>query len=119
MGGDTGLNTPFLKSAQLVHIYDIHDKEVLGPAKKINYDELTFHDYDLIVCRQVFEHVSYPVDLLKLIIRSMSHETILYVDLPHEYLMYTNNVDPLSKKYWHEHINFFSLKAIYLLLPIH
>ena len=118
-GGDDGKNTPFLQDSENIFIYDLSDKELLDKCKKINYSELQDNDYNIIVCRHVLEHVSYPKDLLNDIKNFMNEDTILYIEVPCEKIVFN---DPNSfnlhndKKHWHEHINFFTYLSMQKLL---
>ena len=109
-GGDEGLNTPF-ENLENKFIYDISGKKVLDSFKIVGYDKLCQNKYDLIICSNVLEHVSYPQELLKQIIQHMDSKTILYIEVPYEKIM-ENNLNAkdlyLQKRHWHEHINFFS-----------
>lgn len=113
-GGDDGINTPCFE-AEKVFIYDISDKKVLPNFESIENSQLHNHKYDLIVCSNVLEHVSYPQDMLKDIASVMDKNTILYIEVPYEKIM-ANNSDSknvyINKKHWHEHINFYSQKSL-------
>ncbi len=109
-GGDTGLNTPFRASAALHHVTDISDKAVVAGAERVGLEQARSHRYDLIVSAQVLEHVPYPGDLLREMAGTMSADTLLYLEFPHEALMrQPASADRAgAKRHWHEHINFFS-----------
>ena len=112
-GGDTGQNTPFNKNNIDFDIYDISDKKVMPGAKKINKNDASKKKYGLIVCRGVLEHVPFPMQLLYDIKISMNNNSILYIQVPLEDLVYKNEKDYyLRKKHWHEHINFFSEESL-------
>jgi hypothetical protein len=110
-GGDEGKNTPFRNTSKKIFIYDLSNKKLLDKCKKINYKELNEHDYNIIVCSHVLEHVSYPKNLLNDIKNFMNEETVLYIEVPCEKLVF-DNPDSYQlhndKKHWHEHINFFT-----------
>ena len=113
-GGDDGINTPF-EDADNVYIYDISGKKVLPNFISLNQNELLDKEYDLIVCSNVLEHVSYPQDILREILPLMNKRTILYIEVPYEKIMSRNcdsNTIYQTKKHWHEHINFFSQKSL-------
>jgi hypothetical protein len=64
---------------------------------------------------QVLEHVPHPVNLLKEIILVMSDESLLYLEVPFEELMRDSDDNfklSTKKKYWHEHINFYSENSL-------
>ena len=108
-GGDTGHNAPFEDDRSLLHVYDIGDNEVIEGALKIDQPE---DRYDLVVCANVLEHVSYPVEILKEIVRTMDSHSVLYIEVPDEQI---GEIDLQVKDYllpWHEHINYFSPRSI-------
>jgi len=100
-GGDDGINTPFKDSSTFAHIYDIGNKPAIY-GEKVR-EPLTH--YNLIVCSNVLEHVSDPIDTLHDIKLSMNCKTILYIEVPAE-----NTQEP--KYYWHEHINMFTVDTL-------
>lgn len=112
-GGDDGINTPFPDSEN-VYIYDISNKEVLGNFISLNENQIEDHSYDLIVCSNVLEHVSYPQEILFEISKLMDQNTILYIEVPYEKIMNNLDKDNLykQKRHWHEHINFYSEKSL-------
>jgi SAM-dependent methyltransferase len=120
-GGDTGVNTPFRGNpANIIHLHDISGIETTGAISRVSVQTATQHNYDLVVCSNVLEHVPYPTVLLEDIKQVMRSSTVLYLEVPRENLV-CENLDPASllskKKHWHEHINFFSetsLKALLL-----
>ena len=98
-GGNNGINTPFRDSAETVHIYEIGGK----PPK---FGELVLEPqppYDLIVCSNTLEHVSYPRRMLNEMRAYMDKDTLLYLEIP---------IEDLSMNIWHEHINKFSAKSL-------
>ena len=116
MGGDSGINTPFVNKAEEIIIYDISGKETIDGVKFASYNEIIGKHFDLIVCRQVLEHTSYPDQILNEIRDFMDSDTLLYVDVPHELIMMNpRNNRSVFKKHWHEHINYFSEVAIKVL----
>lgn len=116
-GGDTGKNTPFKKQNSTLDIYDISEKDVISGAKRVTKEYAYEQKYDLIVCSNVFEHVSYPSDLLEEIIPCMNPNSVLYIEVPFENIMINNDKKRyLKKKHWHEHINFYSEKSLELLI---
>jgi len=110
-GGDTGNNTPYKKKNIKFDIYDISNRSVVKGAKFIDKRTILKNAYDLIVCSHVLEHIPYPSDILREIRKIMHQKTILYIEVPFESIM-QNNSSYLIKKHWHEHINFFSEKAL-------
>lgn len=118
-GGDTGENTPLRRSTPLVHIYDISNKSTVEGTVAVDLDTLNKNHYDLIVCSQVLEHVSYPLEILNNIKQKMGADTYLYLEVPFEKLMQDQARDECYKelkKHWHEHVNFFSQTSILTML---
>jgi hypothetical protein len=116
-GGGDGLNSPFLGIGD-IFIFDISGVEIEEGAKKIDSNQIFNQKYDLISCLQVFEHVSYPIDLLSEMVNVMSKNTLLYIEVPFENLMHEKSGAQgfgREKLYWHEHINFFSEMGLNLL----
>ena len=118
-GGDTGINSLFLKQNRLLHIHDISGVELVSGAQRIGSENLGRERYDLVVCSEVLEHVSFPQDLISQMLPAMSPYTLLYIEVPHEALV-RQNPDSLDlaalKRHWHEHINFYTETALRRLL---
>lgn len=117
-GGDTGVNTPFRSRATRHHIYDISKRPVVESARVVDLEAVRANVYDLIVFSNVLEHVPYPRDLLREIVGAMRPETVLYIEVPHEDVVRLID-DPAQrlerKRHWHEHINFFTPRALDIL----
>lgn len=112
-GGDTGINTPFAATASLVHVFDISNKPVVHGVRRVSRDEIALHDYQLITCCSVIEHVPYPHQTLLDIREAMRGKGLLYLEVPFEDVMHGELRDALArKKHWHEHINFFSEESL-------
>jgi len=118
-GGDTGFNTPFKSQCSVFHVYDISNQPVVDGASRVDKRTVEGTDYDLIVLSHVLEHLPYPDDAISEIASVMKPETVLYIEIPHEDLMRLNHgaTDThTKKKYWHEHINFFTQDSLLALL---
>ena len=103
----------FKNNNECFDIYDISTKDVIDGAKIVNKDEAFSKKYKLIVCSNVLEHVPYPSDLLFDILNTMDKDSILYIEVPLEDIIFNNEKDShLRKKHWHEHINFYSEKSL-------
>jgi len=118
-GGDTGKNTPFKSRASHLHIYDISEKEeILEGALKMGRTEASRHEYGLVVCSNVLEHVPYPRDVVLEMKAMMKAGTVLYIEVPQEGIVHASREGEslcARKKHWHEHVNFFtesSLRAL-------
>lgn len=119
-GGDVGTNTPFKYSdACDIFIYDISGIETNGSFKKVSKITASNYRYDLIVCSNVLEHVPFPEQVLREIKLMMTSSTVLYIEVPFEKHV-KESIDGNSllegKKHWHEHINFFTQKALFTLV---
>lgn len=118
-GGDTGFNTPFRSQNALLHIYDISNQPVVEGAVRVDTDTVKHTNYDLIVLMHVIEHVPYPARTISAITAVMKEDTVLYVEVPHEDVMRLNQGSKevhKKKKYWHEHINFYTCDSLMALL---
>jgi hypothetical protein len=112
-GGDTGKNTPFKNRHADFHIYYISAKPVIEGARRIDKDQVIGGGYGLLVCSNVLEHVPYPCDLVLDIKQAMNDASVLYIEVPLEEVVRTNDTDlHLEKRHWHEHINFFSEQSL-------
>ena len=115
-GGDTGENTPFKTDNTVFHIYDISNKPVVAGAEPVDKTVAFGTTYDLVICSNVLEHVPYPSDLIEDMKHTMTKDTVLYIEVPHEEVMRMSVSGgqqlPPVKKHWHEHINFFSEKSL-------
>ena len=112
-GGGDGTNTPFKKSAKTLHIFDISRTNF--DSTFISFKELKKNKYDLILCRNVLEHIPWPIPFLKKISGIMNNNHFLYLDLPLEELIINSRKDRSilkNKRHWHEHINFFSKESL-------
>ena len=113
-GGDDGKSTPF--KTKNTFVYEITEKPLVDNLKHIDLDNIYKTNFDVIVCSNVLEHVSYPVEFLSPIKKAMSKDTVLYIEVPFEKLMDNEFVDITKKRHWHEHINFFSEISLYKVL---
>lgn len=118
-GGDTGFNTPFKSQCGVFHVYDISNQPVVDGASRVDKSTVERTGYDLIVLSHVLEHLPYPGDAVSEIASIMNPETVLYIEVPYEDLMRLNQGardTHTKKKYWHEHINFFTYDSLLALL---
>lgn len=117
-GGDSGKNTPFVDDKNSkVFVYDISNNETIKKVQKVDKKELNKYDYDLIVCAQVLEHLSFPKKIIKDIKKYGTNDTLFYFEVPFERLILEHKKSSfLYKRHWHEHINFFTKKSLCTLL---
>ena len=95
--------------------YDISGVEAFGLFPKVSKATAAQNSYDLIVCSNVLEHVSFPRRVLGEIKTFMRPTTVLYIEVPLENLAkdYLGGEQLLKhKRHWHEHINFFSQNSL-------
>lgn len=116
-GGDTGRNAPFQNSRASLDVFDISERPVVPGVRKVVRSELKQGRYDLVLLTNVLEHVPFPARVLDEIFNVFAAETILYIEIPFEPIMKMEGASALSvKRHWHEHINFFSERALVTLL---
>jgi hypothetical protein len=109
------MNTPFRSSCSLLHIFDISAQQVVPGAVSVDRDTVASTRYDLIVLSHVLEHVPFPALTISEIASIMARDTVLYIEVPHEDLIRGAADDTnthVRKKYWHEHINFFTRESL-------
>ena len=115
-GGGDGGNTPFFGDKKInIDIFDISGNKI---KEKINirFINKVEKQYDLITALHVFEHVPYPLSLLNEIGRALKLDGYIYIEVPFENIM-RNVIDPINEKnHWHEHINFYSLQSLEIML---
>lgn len=116
-GGDSGKNTPLRQRASRHDVYDISNIAVVKGARAVAREQAMADCYDLIVCSNVLEHVSYPSDLLQDIQQAMRPKSLLYIEVPYEEVMRSHGQGALQRKrHWHEHVNFFSPESLQTLV---
>jgi hypothetical protein len=114
-GGDSGINTPFLGRSALTHVFDISSVEPVEGAQTVDLASMQTHQYDLVVCSQVLEHVPDPYELLVQLVERLGEQTLLYIEVPREALMreHPGRKDLAGhKRHWHEHINFYTEESL-------
>lgn len=112
-GGGNGSGAPFLGTAQHIAVADLNEDAVENLVASVHrYDGSINDSIDLISCRHVLEHVAYPVEVLQVLHKICNKKTLLYLEVPLENLMRTQNPAIPKAKIWTEHINFFTEKAL-------
>jgi hypothetical protein len=126
-GGDNGNNTPFKFKNQknTIHVYDVSKKKTAQRNIKIINKKKMLKKYDLIILSNVIEHLSHPSIIIDYLKKLMSKSSNLYIEVPLEKLVskiwkqrknHKHVLTYRKKKYWHEHINFYSQKSLIKLL---
>jgi len=119
-GGDTGKNTPFIKTAKTIHIYEPSGvKPQVANAINVSTQAEFFQSYDLVILSNVLEHIPFPVQTIESIAPYMNEKTIAYVEVPFEKIQQKADSEIQAsskpqevKRHWHEHINFFSRSSL-------
>ena len=136
-GGDKGQFIPELSKSTKKYVYDISEIEPLdGVISLGSLDECRTHQYNLILCAHVLEHVSNPIEIVKQLKSLMNKGQYLYVELPFDSPFYKNKFSDLQfvfNRYFswitlfkhflqarknanlhmmHEHINYFTPKSL-------
>ena len=117
-GGDTGVNTPFTSENKSLYIYEISQKEELilpNGIHSLNSLSGKENSFDLITALHVFEHLSYPLEELTELIKYIAPGGHIYIEVPLEKIVDFETPlfsDAVTKKHWHEHLNFYSKKSL-------
>ena len=91
-------------------------------AIRVDRQDIENSSYDLLICLNVLEHVSFPSEILRDIFHHMHDQSVLCIEVPYENSVRegqnTGTLDSVykNKRYWHEHINFFNDKSMTELL---
>lgn len=78
-------------------------------------NQLSFFEYDIVVTRQVLEHISDLHDFLQGIKLIMSPDGLLVIEIPDHGMNYCFS----DYSFWEEHINYFTLNTLRQLLAFH
>ena len=139
-GGNRGATFYYELGTKEKYIYDISGVDTVpGITLARSFEELKNHRFDFIMCNMVFEHVAYPIEMLRKLYELGDYDTIYYIEVPSENPFVCGNkfsiaknlhllLDPnyswirLAKYYvqqrkqpfmpMKEHINFFTRKSI-------
>ena len=84
-GGNEGRTFTDLIGTKEKYVFDISGIQTLAGVKSIaSFEELTDHQYDFIMCNHLFEHLSYPLDILKRLDKIGDKDTYYYIEVPSE-----------------------------------
>lgn len=102
-GGDEGQYIPDLFDKAEKCVYDISGNKVReGIVRLRDLDEVHNRRFDFIMCCHVLEHVSDPMEIIKIMVSVLKENGILYIEVPNE-----NFFKAYSDVEINEHINFF------------
>jgi len=134
-GGGRGQLISDLIPCAARYVYDISEADpIAGSCKLKSLAECRSHEYGLIICSNVLEHIAFPRDIMRDIAGIASPGTLIYLEVPHEHpfslrAKLQRLIDQLSLLarrprvavslagvgMWHvmhEHVNFFSRAAL-------
>lgn len=118
-GGGRGQNTPFANTRERLFLYDISGAPPVEGAVIVDSTSALDAQYDLVICSNVLEHVSYPQDLMRSLRQTLNPQTVLYLEVPYEPVQRRANDGPEAlqrKRHWHEHVSFFSHRSLRTLI---
>jgi hypothetical protein len=117
-GGGDGRNTPCRTLGGRCDVIDISGNPPVPGVGAVTPEEAAARHYDLVVLSHVLEHVPEPFELLNEVANTAGPDTLIYIEVPFEAMMVQLSLAKdraacaASKRYWHEHINFFSPEAL-------
>ncbi len=85
-GGDKGQFFPDELVKADKYVYDISNIKLIDGIKKIeNIEDIKNHNWNLIMCNHVLEHLPYPMTKMKFFSSISKQNTFLYIEVPYEY----------------------------------
>ena len=117
-GGDDGRNTPFRSRGGRCDVIDISGNAPVAGVGVVTPEQAAMRHYDLVVLSHVLEHIPEPREFLNEVAAAIGPETLVYIEVPFEPMMSALPTAQdaaacaANKRYWHEHINFFSPEAL-------
>lgn len=112
-GGDQGQNIPSFPGLQKKYVYEVSAAVPLDGVERIS-DLKQAPQVDMVMNANVLEHIPYPSTVMDAMRPLFHRNSLLFVDVPYE----ITEEYPFPIKF-HEHINFFNLRAIKTLLKVH
>lgn len=107
-GGSDGFMIPDNLASTKRYVYEIDNIEPIAGVTKVGKNELNSKKWDLILCTEVLEHVSYPMKIIKELLELLHEGGYLYLDVPYEGKGSSSYVEDKQEPFWiHEHINKF------------
>lgn len=128
-GGDKGQFFPDELVKADKYVYDISNIKLIDGIKKIeNIEDIKNHNWNLIMCNHVLEHLPYPMTKMKFFSSISKQNTFLYIEVPYEYqgksLRGFRKIKRFFKKpigYYlcmHEHCNIFCKQSMEKMLDL-
>ncbi len=117
-GGDKGQLIYKAFPAAKKYVYEISNPDVFEEITLINdLDKIKNMKFDLVICAQVLEHVSNPIDIIKLIKNYLMPDGYFYIEVPY-YTPFNKSSERIDTKEYlmHEHINFYTIKSLEMLM---
>ncbi len=138
-GGNEGRTFTRKMGSKARYVYDISGVPTIQGVKNLrSMEEVKKHQYDFVMCNMMFEHLSYPTEVMKQLMEIGNDDTLYYIEVPSENPFNANKFSiksnfkllfnskysniRLAKYYFKrrkapfmpmaEHINFFTEKAI-------
>ncbi len=113
-GGDNGEFIPDEFNNAYRYVYDISGVDVVpGVCRIKSFDELKNYDWDLITCCHVLEHVSDPMQIVKIMTGLLHEGSYLYIEVPYEDWFKQYSYIEIN-----EHINFFCIRTMELIAEV-
>jgi 2-polyprenyl-3-methyl-5-hydroxy-6-metoxy-1,4-benzoquinol methylase len=125
IGPGSGVNLVYAQKMGLTcSSLDISDsnnkfyKEVLGIKNVFaNFDELPDHYYDIIIMAHVIEHISKPIEFMKLVRKKLKHDGVLLISTPNNKSFFAK---VMGLRHWiyliDDHVSFFNKDNLNTLL---
>ena len=80
-GGNEGRTFTDMIGTQEKYVFDISGIQTLDGVNGIaSFEELKEHQYDFIMCNHLFEHLSFPIDILKRLDAIGTKDTFFYIE---------------------------------------
>lgn len=138
-GGNEGESFTDKTGTKEKYVYDISGVETVSGVNRIaTYEQISEHKFDFIMCNMTLEHVTDPIGFIKLLYDIGCDDTYFYIEVPshNPFAKTSSSIFPMIKMLFnpvlsnhllikhylntrnqtcipmHEHVNFFTPKAI-------
>jgi hypothetical protein len=112
-GGDQGQNIPPFTGLQKKYVYEVSAAVPLEGVERVT-DLKQVPQVDMVMNANVLEHIPYPATIMDAMKPLFHRNSFLFVDVPYD----ITERNPFPNQF-HEHINYFNLRAIKTLLKAH